>query len=389
MGNIDFSVSSDSRTFSYTCAFKEDGVPHKAGTPSLNQALMDAIARVAGAYDIAGALESWSEQVRPLVEALNGAGVTGVNSEASQRRTEAGPDSGPSVEERIGKAKLVAELNIDAGTSFVDESHPHADRLREFFGEQLAEHAVPKDYGVRNMTASEVQRLLDQKDRELATAQEAQSKMNDLRREANERAALKDRENEKLREALEGIQAENMRRIRFSESQEADLNIRRQNVADLSKQLEAKNAAIRDYVAETHAQAARISDLSAALEARNAAFLELQDQFTDQTERFNVSQRELRNAQQETKEQERRVKLKEAKLRAAAKERRRLLEQLGHSERHDWQLRTSLQSVKELIESDSGALSSEMIHKSDAIQHVMSVLVPSGLTAEDDDGAPE
>lgn len=262
MGNIDFSVTTEHNTVSFTSDFKEDGKPNKVGTPSLHQALTDSIARIAGAYNIAGALEREVAKLQPLFEAMAGAGVASVNPEAAERRTAPGPDSGPSVEERVRRArgeflssgidapedgpKLVAELNIDAGTSFVDESHPHAERLREFFGEQLAEAKFPKDYGVRNLTADEVQRLLDQKDRELATAQEAQSKMNDLRREANERAALKEHENEKLREALEGMQDENLRRIRFSESQEADLNIRRQNVADLSAALEARSAVVRE-----------------------------------------------------------------------------------------------------------------------------------------------
>ena len=183
MGTIDFSVCTENSTVSFSSDFREDGKPYTSGTPTLNQALTDAIARIAGAYDIAGALEREWEKAKPFVDAVVAAG-------------------GP---------KLVAELNIDAGTSFVDESHPHAEALKRSFEGQLA-----PDYGVANMTPGEVQRLLESKDAELA----------------------------QLRNAIEGLQA--------------DLNIRRQNVADL----EAQSTAYFEQKETQKAQIAELRDLN-------------------------------------------------------------------------------------------------------------------------------
>lgn len=369
MGNIDFSVTTEHKTVSFTSDFKEDGKPSKAGTPSLHQALTDSIARIAGAYNIAGALEREVAKLQPLFEAMAGAGVTGVNPEAAERRTAPGPDSGPSVEERVRRArgeflssgidapedgpKLVAELNIDAGTSFVDESHPHAKRLREFFGEQLAEAKFPKDYGVRNLTAGEVQQLLEQKDLELGrlrsrldTAEKAQSDMNDLRREANRQADGFEREAGHLREAVTGFRQTNAALNKRNAELNADLKICRDNFEDLAKQrdnLQERNENQERMIKEMRAKldlheagAPALKDLNqryndlyqqmhdGAMEdtrlqderdiARKerdrairdlrdlqAVHEDLRDQFTDQTERLNSSQRSLRESLREVK----------------------------------------------------------------------------------------
>lgn len=398
MGNIDFSVTTEHKTVSFTSDFKEDGKPHKAGTPSLHQALTDSIARIAGAYNIAGALEREVAKLQPLFEAMAGAGVAGVNSEAAQRRTAPGPNAAKLVAEQFGFGapedgpKITVELNIDAGTSFVDESHPHAERLREFFGEQLAEAGatVPDDECPRAWS-KDVERLMEAKDRRIA--------------DLNRKAELSEAEAAALRRAVESLQT--------------DLKTRRQNVLDLAKQrdhLQHRNenqerslkemrakldlyedgapgvaelqrkynelyqqmhdAAVKDTHLQDERDIAR-QERNRAIKDYNdllAVHEDLKDQFTDQTERLNDSQRQCRIVAEE-------CKALDSKMRAAMNERNREQEKVENYERRLGQVNTTVAAVIESIQADTSAHIhggtsapvSEMIHKSDALEAVKAI----------------
>lgn len=196
MGNIEVIVSTECSNVSFNTEFREDRKPHPVGTPSREQAIVQTVTQLTGAFDITGALERQAAALLPFWKAVTGAGVASGTPEPGETPTE--PQAQAESERILELEELLRKRETELGLVSDRVLQLERDNLRQ-------QKTLRADLEIRRQNVADLNTQLEARSK---VVRDLEFQVKELEEKLSKYGALPDERVESARAAVRAVQKE-------------------------------------------------------------------------------------------------------------------------------------------------------------------------------------